>query len=45
MMSPIALFMQADIVVKVVMVGLVLASIWTWTIILGQWLKMRRAVR
>ncbi|HEY5711516.1 MAG TPA: protein TolQ [Allosphingosinicella sp.] len=45
MMSPIALFMQADIVVKVVMVGLVLASIWTWTIIFGQWLKMRRAVR
>ena len=45
MMSPIALFMQADIVVKVVMVGLVLASIWTWTIIFGQWLKMRRAIR
>jgi biopolymer transport protein TolQ len=45
MMSPIALFMEADIVVKVVMVGLVLASIWTWTIICGQWLKMRRAAR
>ena len=45
MMSPIALFTQADIVVKLVMVGLVLASIWTWTIIFGQWLKMRRAVR
>ena len=44
-MSPIALFMQADIVVKVVMVGLLLASIWTWTIIVGQWLRMRAASR
>jgi len=44
-MSPVALFMQADIVVKAVMVGLVLASIWTWAIIIGQWLKMRRIVR
>ena len=44
-MSPIALFMQADIVVKVVMVGLLLASIWTWAIIIAQWLRMRRANR
>ncbi len=44
-MSPIALFLQADIVVKAVMIGLVLASIWTWTIIVGQWLKLRRANR
>ncbi|MGE0180171.1 MAG: protein TolQ [Sphingomonas sp.] len=44
-MSPIALFMQADIVVKAVMVGLILASIWTWTIIFGQWLKLRRIAR
>ncbi len=44
-MSPIALFMQADIVVKSVMVGLVLASIWTWTIIIGQWLKLRHMAR
>ena len=41
-MSPVALFLQADIVVKMVMVGLLLASIWTWTIIVGQWLRMRR---
>ncbi len=45
MMSPVALFLQADIVVKSVMVGLLLASIWTWAIIIGQWLKMRRAAR
>jgi biopolymer transport protein TolQ len=44
-MSPIALFLQADIVVKVVMVGLILASIWTWTIIVAQWLRMRRVGR
>jgi biopolymer transport protein TolQ len=42
-MSPVALFLHADIVVKVVMIGLILASIWTWTIIVGQWLRMRRA--
>ena len=45
MMSPDALFLQADIVVKVVMVGLLLASIWTWAIIVGQWLRMRKAAR
>src|SRR5258708_837279 len=44
-MSPVALFLQADIVVKAVMVGLVLASIWTWTIIVGQWMRMRRVGR
>jgi biopolymer transport protein TolQ len=45
LMNPVELFMQADIVVKVVMAGLVLASIWTWMIIVSQWLKMRRALR
>jgi len=45
LMSPVALFLQADIVVKVVMVGLALASVWTWTIIVGQWLRMRRVNR
>ncbi len=34
-LSPLALFLQADIVVKVVMIGLLLASIWTWAIIIG----------
>ena len=28
--SPFELFLQADIVVKAVMVGLLLASIWSW---------------
>ena len=44
-MSPVTLFMEADIVVKVVMVGLLLASIWTWSIIVAQWWKMRRIAR
>ncbi|MBW4332178.1 protein TolQ [Stakelama sp. CBK3Z-3] len=33
-LSPIALFLQADWVVKLVMLGLLFASIWTWAIIL-----------
>jgi biopolymer transport protein TolQ len=33
-LSPLALFLEADIVVKAVMVGLLLASIWSWAIIL-----------
>lgn len=34
-MSPIALFLQADLVVQIVMAGLLLASIWTWAIIVS----------
>jgi biopolymer transport protein TolQ len=33
-LSPWALFLEADIVVKLVMFGLLLASIWSWAIIL-----------
>jgi biopolymer transport protein TolQ len=44
-MSPVALFLQADIVVKAVMVGLVLASIWTWAIIVAHALRIRRLSR
>ena len=32
-MSPVALFIQADWVVKFVMGGLLLASVWTWALI------------
>jgi biopolymer transport protein TolQ len=41
-MSPVALFLQADIVVKGVMVGLLLASVWTWAIIIAHFLNVRR---
>ena len=36
MLNPIALFMTADWVVKVVMVGLVIASLWSWAVILDK---------
>ena len=38
--SPITLFIEADWVVKGVIVGLALASIWAWTIIVSFMLKM-----
>lgn len=41
--SPLALFLQADIVVKGVMLGLLLASIWTWAIIIGFSFTLRKA--
>lgn len=41
-LSPLALFLQADIVVKAVMLGLALASIWVWAII---WSEGRRLAR
>ncbi|MGL6042521.1 MAG: Tol-Pal system subunit TolQ, partial [Sandaracinobacteroides sp.] len=40
-LSPWALFLQADIVVKAVMVGLLLASIWSWAIILERMRTLR----
>jgi biopolymer transport protein TolQ len=42
MLSPINLFLQADIVVKIVMIGLLLASIWTWAIIFSHVFKLKR---
>ena len=32
-LSPVALFLQADIIVKAVMIGLLLASIYVWAVI------------
>lgn len=40
--SPITLFMDADWVVKAVIIGLAIASIWAWTIIISFTLKMAR---
>jgi biopolymer transport protein TolQ len=42
MLSPVNLFLQADIVVKAVMLGLLAASIWTWAIIISHGLRLRR---
>jgi len=44
-MSPVGLFLQADWVVRIVMAGLLLASIWTWTIILSFGFKIRSVRR
>jgi len=38
--SPLQLFLDADLVVKGVIVGLALASVWVWTIIISFMLKM-----
>ena len=39
-LNPVKLFLDADIVVQLVIVGLVLASIWVWTIIASFSLRM-----
>jgi len=41
-LSPVALFLQADWVVKLVMLGLLAASIWTWAIILSFSFRLKR---
>ena len=43
--SLVGLFMHAESPVQIVMVLLLLASIWTWAIIFGHWLTMRRISR
>jgi biopolymer transport protein TolQ len=44
-LNPVKLFLDADIVVQVVMVGLILASIWVWAIIVAFSLRMGRVKR
>lgn len=44
-LSPWALFMQSDIVVKMVMIMLVLASIWCWSIIFEKMKTLKLAQR
>ncbi|MBP0446191.1 protein TolQ [Roseomonas sp. SSH11] len=39
------LFLQADWVVKAVMIGLLLASVWVWAIVFEKWNTMRRVNR
>lgn len=41
-LSPIALFLAADWVVKFVMIGLLLASVWTWAIIVASAIRLGR---
>ena len=44
-LDPLELFLQADIVVQLVMAGLILASIWVWTIIVSFSLRMGKIER
>jgi len=44
-LSPVALFLQADVIVKIVMVGLLLASVLSWAVIVGIWLTLGRTAR
>jgi biopolymer transport protein ExbB len=44
-LSPWGMYQQADVVVKAVMIGLVLASIFTWTIWVAKSLELGRAKR
>ncbi len=39
-LNPVKLFLDADIVVQVVMIGLILASVWVWAIIISFTLRM-----
>ncbi len=41
-LSLITLFLHAHFIVKLVMVGLLGASLWSWSIIINKWLKLRR---
>ena len=45
LMSPLSLFLHADIVVKLVMLGLLAASVWTWAIIFTHSIRLRRLGR
>lgn len=41
-MSPLGLFLQAHWIVKIVMIGLIAASVWTWAIMVDKVLLYRR---
>ncbi len=41
-LSVIALFLRADVVVKLVLFALIMASFWSWAIIFEKWMKLRR---
>ncbi|MEO0327013.1 MAG: protein TolQ [Pseudomonadota bacterium] len=43
--SLVGLFMEASLTVKIVMIGLMLASIWSWAIIIDKWVLFARTKR
>ena len=44
-MSIVALVLHANIIVQVVMVGLLIASIWSWAVMFGLWVRLGRTRR
>ena len=42
-LDPVRLFLDADVVVQVVMGGLLLASVMVWTVTVAAWWKLSRA--
>ena len=40
-----ALFMQAGLIVKLVMIGLIAASVWTWPIVFDKYVSFGKAGR
>jgi biopolymer transport protein ExbB len=44
-LSPWTMFLQADMVVKAVMIGLALASVATWTVLVVKTIQLRAALR
>ena len=43
--SLLSLFLQAHIVVKIVIIGLILASVWSWAIMIDKWRMVRKMRR
>jgi len=39
------LFLEADIVVKIVMLGLLAASVWVWAVVFEKWSSLRKVNR
>lgn len=44
-LSVLTLFMQADVIVKLVMIALLIASVWVWAIVFEKIMSLRRANR
>ncbi len=44
-LSPLALFLQADLVVKAVMIGLLIASVYVWVVIVGHGRSVGKLMR
>ncbi len=44
-LDPLELFLDADIIVQLVIIGLVIASIWVWALMIGFSMRLRNLQR